>query len=46
MQYQIDFNKVNTIDDIKSILTVLDIKLNKDYKYFNLVENMVKECTE
>ena len=41
--YEIDFEKVNTVEDIKDILKGLDIRFPSGYKRLSQIKHLLKE---
>jgi hypothetical protein len=41
--YQIDFDKVNTLEDIKSLIKGLNITFTKDLQNFEDIKHLVKK---
>lgn len=40
--YEIDFEKVNTLEDVKDILKGLDLKFSTGYKNLDKIEHLLK----
>lgn len=46
IQYQLDFEKIKTIGDVKEVLKALDLGFSKEYVDTHGLKNLVKEKGE